>query len=109
MNLLVTEDSTNIWMVDTDSFQIENFPCPVGTVNFTAPEIQGRKYPEFLRSKEHELFAVATMLFMLLHPGKPPYSQQGGGSPSDNIKAMDFPYRFRKDDDEYGGCETKVL
>ena len=103
LNLLVTEDSTNIWMVDTDSFQIENFPCPVGTVNFTAPEIQGRKYPEFLRSKEHELFAVATMLFMLLHPGKPPYSQQGGGSPSDNIKAMDFPYRFRKDDDEYGG------
>jgi serine/threonine protein kinase len=103
MNFLVTEDSSNLWMVDTDSFQIENFPCPVGTVNFTAPEIQGRNYSDFLRTKDHELFAVATMLFMLLHPGKPPYSQQGGGSPTDNIKAMDFPYRFRKNDDDYDG------
>ena len=103
MNLLVMEDSNNLWMVDADSFQIENFPCAVGTVNFTAPEIQGRNYTDYLRTKEHELFAVATMLFMLLHPGKPPYSQQGGGSPVDNIKAMDFPYWFRTDDEEFSG------
>ncbi|RML94152.1 hypothetical protein APX70_07765, partial [Pseudomonas syringae pv. maculicola] len=64
-NLLVTQDSTKLWMVDTDSFQIEGFPCPVGTVNFTAPEIQGVNYGTFMRTKEHELFAVATMLFMI--------------------------------------------
>ena len=103
MNLLVSADSSAMGMVDTDSFQIESFPCAVGTVNFTAPELQGKSYSTFLRTKDHELFAVATMLFMLLHPGKPPYSQQGGGSPSDNIKKMDFPYRFRKDDDQFGG------
>lgn len=103
LNLLVTTDSDKLWIVDTDSFQIERFACPVGTVNFTAPEIQGLNYSQFLRTKEHELFAIATMLFMLLHPGKPPYSQQGGGSPADNIKAMDFPYWFRKDGDEYSG------
>ncbi|NHZ66520.1 PIN domain-containing protein [Massilia genomosp. 1] len=106
LNLLVTADSTQLWLVDTDSFQVENFACPVGTVNFTAPEIQGCNYPEFLRTKEHELFAVATMLFMLLHPGKSPYSQQGGGSPADNIRAMDFPYWFRKDGDDFGGKNT---
>lgn len=103
LNLLVESDSRQLWLVDTDSFQIENFPCPVGTVNFTAPEIQGRSYAEYLRSKEHELFAVATMLFMFLHPGKPPYSQQGGGSPMDNIKAMDFPYLFVKDEENFPG------
>lgn len=94
MNLLVTSDSTKVWMVDTDSFQIEAFPCPVGTVNFTPTEIQGRNYADFLRTKEHELFAVATMIFMILFPGKAPYSQQGGGSPADNIKSKHFPYRF---------------
>ena len=94
LNLLVTADSTKVWMVDTDSFQIENFPCPVGTVNFTPPEIQGQNYSSFLRTKEHELFAVATMIFMILFPGKPPYSQQGGGSPVDNIKLKNFPYPF---------------
>ncbi len=103
LNLLVGEDSRQLWLVDTDSFQIENFPCPVGTVNFTAPEIQGRHYGDYLRSKEHELFAVATMLFMFLHPGKPPYSQQGGGSPMDNIKAMDFPYLFIQGEDNFPG------
>jgi len=103
LNLLVTEDSSRIYMVDADSFQVEHFPCPVGTVNFTAPELQGTHYGKYLRSKEHELFAVATMIFMFLHPGKPPYSQQGGGSPMDNIKAMDFPYRFVKDEESYCG------
>lgn len=97
MNLLVTEDSTTVWMVDTDSFQIENFPCPVGTVNFTPTEIQGKNYAEFLRTVDQELFAVATMIFMILFPGKPPYSQQGGGSPAENIKSKNFPYRYFKE------------
>lgn len=91
LNILVEPDG-KIWFVDTDSYQIENFPCPVGTVNFTAPEIQGRDYADFLRTKNHELFAIATMVFMILFPGKPPYSQQGGESQSDNIKKMNFPY-----------------
>lgn len=97
MNLLITEDSTKLWIVDTDSFQIENFPCPVGTVNFTPAEVQGHNYAHYLRTIDHEHFAVATMIFMLLFPGKPPYSQQGGGSPMDNIKAKNFPYRFNRD------------
>ncbi|MEB0048413.1 MULTISPECIES: protein kinase domain-containing protein [unclassified Pseudomonas] len=97
MNLLVTADSNKVWMVDTDSFQIGHFPCEVGTVNFTAPEIQGKRYSDYLRTKNHETFAVATMLFMILLPGKPPYSQQGGGTASDNIKNMNFPYRYKKD------------
>jgi len=98
LNVLITEESNNVWLVDTDSFQIEGFPCPVGTVNFTAPEIQGTNYAEFLRTKEHELFAVATMLFMILHPGKPPYAQEGGGDPAENIKKTNFAYPvFGKD------------
>lgn len=97
LNILVTEESNNVWLVDTDSFQIEGFPCPVGTVNFTAPEIQGVNYSSFLRTKEHEIFAVATMLFMILHPGKPPYAQQGGGDPAENIRNGNFPYQFGKD------------
>lgn len=103
LNLLINGNSQELWLVDTDSFQIEDFPCPVGTVNFTPPELQGTNYRDYLRSKDHELFAVATMLFMFLHPGKPPYSQQGGGSPADNIRAMDFPYMFARDAQRFSG------
>lgn len=33
-NILVVSPK-EVYFVDTDSYQIENFPCPVGTDNFT--------------------------------------------------------------------------
>ncbi len=81
-----------VYIVDCDSFQVEGFPCPVGTVNFTAPEIQGQDYGTFLRTNEHELFAVATLLFMILFPGKCPYSHAGGEDGATNIRKMEFSY-----------------
>lgn len=93
MNILVV-NSKEVYFVDTDSYQIEGFPCPVGTINYTAPEIQRKKFDTFLRSFGNEYFAVATLLFMIMLPGKPPYSQQGGENPVDNIIKMDFSYPF---------------
>ena len=91
MNILI-ESPDEVYFVDTDSFQIENFPCPVGTVLFSAPEIQGMHFTDFLRTKGNENFAVATLLFMIMLPGKPPYSQQGGEDMMSNIRDMDFSY-----------------
>ena len=90
-NFLVV-DETNVWFVDCDSYQIEEFPCPVGTVTFTPPELQGKNFATFLRNFEHEHFAVATFLFMLLLPGKSPYSHTGGEDPKTNIREGNFPY-----------------
>lgn len=91
LNILV-KDEENLFFVDTDSYQIQGYACPVGTPDFTAPEIQGVNFHTFLRTPEHELFAVATLLFMTLMPGKAPYSHQGGESASLNIREMHFPY-----------------
>jgi len=91
MNILV-KDANTVFFVDCDSYQVEGFPCPVGSINFVAPEIQGQDFGRFLRTKEHELFAVATLLFMIMIPGKPPYSHQGGGDGAENIRKMHFPY-----------------
>lgn len=90
-NILIVSPK-EVYFVDTDSYQIEEFPCPVGTINFTAPEIQGKDFKNFLRTVGNENFAIATLLFMIMLPGKPPYSQQGGGSPVENIKNMEFSY-----------------
>lgn len=93
-NILVVSPK-EVYFVDTDSYQIEDYPCPVGTINFTAPEIQGNKsYSEYLRTVGNENFAIATLLFMIMLPGKPPYSQQGGEEPRKNIIKMDFSYPF---------------
>ncbi len=90
-NILV-DGSGAVYFVDTDSYQVEDYPCPVGTVNYTPPEIQGRDFKGFLRTPAHEMFALATLLFMILVPGKPPYSQRGGGDPGANIRRLEFPY-----------------
>ncbi|MEE3423030.1 MAG: zinc-ribbon domain containing protein [Succinimonas sp.] len=93
LNILVAS-STEVYFIDTDSYQIDDFPCPVGTINYTAPEIQKKRFGDFLRTIGNENFAVATLLFMLMLPGKPPYSQQGGEDPISNILKMDFSYPF---------------
>lgn len=92
-NILVVSPK-EVFFVDTDSYQVEDFPCPVGTNNYTAPEIQRKHFSSFLRTMGNENFAVATLLFMIMLPGKPPYSQQGGEDPINNIINMDFSYPF---------------
>ena len=90
-NILVVS-TTEVYFVDTDSYQIEGYPCPVGTINYTAPEIQRKRFDTFLRTMGNEQFAVATLLFMIMLPGKPPYSLQGGENQIDNILNGDFAY-----------------
>lgn len=98
-NNFLVKSPTEVFLVDTDSFQINDLPCPVGFPLFTAPEIHARyrkdefhEYSEILRTRENEYFAVATLMFMLMLPGKPPYTQQGGENIVDNILEMHFPY-----------------
>lgn len=93
LNILVKDENT-VYFVDCDSYQVEGFPCPVGTPAFTAPDIQGRDFKTLLRTKEHELFAVATLLFMIFMPGQNPYACVGGEGVAQNIKAGHFPYPF---------------
>ncbi len=90
-NILVVS-AKEVYFVDTDSYQIEDYPCPVGMTNFTAPERQGIDYSSYLRQRSDDNFAIATLLFMIMLPGKPPYAQQGGETSDENIRKMDFSY-----------------
>jgi len=92
MNILVDIENVESYLIDTDSFQFGKYPCPVGSVIFTAPEIQHKDFSTFLRTKDHEYFAIATLLFMIFHGGKAPYSHIGGSDPAENIKNRNFPY-----------------
>lgn len=90
-NILVASP-TEVYFVDCDSYQIGNYPCPAGTAHFTPPEAQGRSYETFLRTQAMENFAIATLLFMIMLPGKSPYSAVGGADPAENIRQGSFPY-----------------
>ena len=94
LNILV-KSPTEVYFVDTDSFQINEYPCPVGTLDFTAPEIQGKDYKYFLRSVGNENFAIAVLLFKLLMFGESPYAQQGGSGIAHNISTGNFSFPLK--------------
>ena len=91
---IMVDKNANTFFIDTDSYQIEGYPCPVGSPTFTHPDILRKKFVSFLRKKEHEHFAIATLLFMILVPGKSPFACQGGSSPAANVKKRNFVYPF---------------
>ena len=90
LNNILVFSPTEIWLVDCDSYQTGGYVCPVGDPRFTAPEIQGKKFPTFLRSTGNEQFAVAVLLFMLMVTRKHPYVQQNMESISKAIAEMEF-------------------
>lgn len=92
-NVLVSPDGTVCW-VDTDSFQIEDYPCSVGTDRFRAPELHGN-FGDFLRTRSHDAYAVSVLLFMTLTLGLSPFARQGNGEDmQEAARKGGLPYPF---------------
>lgn len=72
--------STLITMIDTDSFQVQHYPCPVGKPEYTPPELQGRNLKTVKRAAEHDCFGLAVLIFQLLMEGNHPFRARWVGS-----------------------------
>jgi serine/threonine protein kinase len=83
-----------VYFVDTDSYQIEGYICPVGTVNFTPPEILGKDFKTIVRNLETDRYSIAVLLFEIMLPGRHPYTTTGEQCLEDNAKKGYFPYPF---------------
>lgn len=98
-NVMVSKQGV-VRFIDTDSFQIrvggETYPCPVGTAEFTPPELQGKGFGTLVRSFDHDLFGLALLIFHLLFDGRHPYMgvPESGAqiSPAEAIKANKFAF-----------------
>jgi len=92
---LMIDNKKNVFIIDADSWQVEGYPCPVGTPMFTSPAMLGKAYAEDLRTMEDELFAVATMLFMIVMTGQFPYIRTGtDGDMVQLIKEGNFAFQY---------------
>ncbi|WP_027482407.1 hypothetical protein [Deinococcus pimensis] len=86
-NVMVSHQGV-VRFIDTDSFQVqvgtEVFTCPVGTAEFTPPELQGKGFGTLVRDMNHDLFGLALLVFHLLFEGRHPYAgvHADGGTPS---------------------------
>lgn len=77
-NALIGCDAT-VMLIDCDSFQVRDaagrvFTCDVGVPLFSAPEIQGRVFRGLKRSRQHDDFGLAVLLFHLLFQGRHPFA-----------------------------------
>ncbi len=92
-NVMASPDSSVCW-VDADSFQIKDYPCSVGTERFRAPELRGN-YGDFLRTRNHDAYALSVMAFMTLTLGLSPFARQGTGEDMEgSVRKGILPYPF---------------
>jgi serine/threonine protein kinase len=92
---LMVDEKKNVFIIDADSWQLEGYLCPVGTPMFTSPAMLGKTYSDDLRTMEDELFAVATMLFMIVMTGQFPYIRTGtDGDMVQLIREGNFAFQY---------------
>ena len=88
LNFLVSNRAL-VTLIDCDSIQVPNergalFLCPVGTAEFTPPELIGADFSQTPRQDTADRFSLAVLLFQLLMEGTHPFQGiwLGSGDPS---------------------------
>lgn len=87
-------------LIDADSFQItsstEKYLCKVGVPEYTPPELQGLNLSQIARTKNHDAFGLAIVIFQLLFMGRHPFvgTVRKGDIPPlhENIKNYKYVY-----------------
>ncbi|MBP5491393.1 MAG: hypothetical protein J6Y08_00945 [Clostridiales bacterium] len=87
------DDEDHVYLIDIDSVQYQDLPCPVGTEEFTRPELWDKSFVSFLRRPQDEDYSIAILVFSMLFCGQHPYAQRNGlETLRDEMAARSFPY-----------------
>ncbi len=94
--------STSVYLIDMDSIQVDNMPCPVGTEEFTISELWGQNFSTFLRQLHHEDYSIAMLVFSMLFCGLHPYATRNGKETlNEEILTKSFPYSLDNSNNEH--------
>jgi DNA-binding helix-hairpin-helix protein with protein kinase domain len=97
-NILVGHDAVP-WFIDTDSYQIGQYPSPVARLPFVHPDLMGGTgVNTVFRRVEHDLFALAALVFKILFIGSSPYLGVPEFEEQDHRQRV-FQFRMRADGD----------
>ncbi len=94
--------SNAVYLIDMDSVQVGNLPCPVGTEEFTDPRLWGKDFAGFVRKLEDEDYSIAMLVFSTLFCGLHPYATRNGAETlREEILEKNFPYTLDNSDEEH--------
>lgn len=98
-NALINSPS-EVYLIDMDSVQIDNLPCPVGTEEFTDMRLWGKNFAQFVRRLCDEDYSIAMLVFSVLFCGLHPYATRNGAETlREEIINRNFPYNFENDNE----------
>lgn len=90
------------YLIDMDSVQVGNLPCPVGTEEFTDPALWGRNFSGFVRSLKDEDYSIAMLVFSIMFCGLHPFATRHGAETlKEEIEMRNFPYSLDNDNEEH--------
>jgi DNA-binding helix-hairpin-helix protein with protein kinase domain len=99
-NIRIRPDAT-LTFIDTDSFQVTAggrvFPSNVGTPVWTPPELQGRSLEGTIRTRNHDRFGLAQLIFLLLFGGRYPFAGRPLSNHEPSIEEAIAKYAFAFD------------
>lgn len=77
-NIMVTKD-LHVYFIDTDSYQVDDMLCTVGTPEFVSPRLyrNGCQFSKVERRLSDEEYAMTCLLFYILFLGDTPFDQSG--------------------------------
>ena len=86
-----------VTLIDCDSFQVQAggrvYPCDVGVTMYQPPELQGASsFRGLPRSRNHDCFGLAVLVFQLLFLGRHPFAGRTAG----NGEAPELPEAIRR-------------
>jgi DNA-binding helix-hairpin-helix protein with protein kinase domain len=99
-NMVVGQDAT-VRLIDCDSFQVSiggrTWFCDVGVPTHQPPELQSVSFSGITRTRDHDAFGLAVIIFQLLCMARHPFSGKwlGPGDPpsiEDSIKNFRYAY-----------------
>ena len=95
-NVMITDVSRELYIIDSGSFQLEDYSCGVFNADYTHSNLKGKNLRQILRSIEEEYFPINKILFEILMGKGPFYDFISGEVGSEVERKFHYPMEFDK-------------
>jgi hypothetical protein len=95
-NILYQEQTKDLYIIDSGSFQLEDYSCGVFNAAYTHDNLKGKNLREVLRTLEEEYFPINKILFEILMGKGPFYDFVTGEVGSEVERTFHYPMEYDK-------------
>ena len=95
-NIMITNKTKELYIIDSGSFQLEDYSCGVFNAAYTHDNLKGKNLREVLRTLEEEYFPIYKILFEVTMGKGPFYDFVSGEVGSEVERNFHYPMEYDK-------------